>query len=67
MTTLDELLAWHRWEAAVSEENRQWAAALFHLDKLLALQPADPSFAERRVRAERALADQARGSVGQAK
>ncbi len=53
MTTHEELLAWHRQQAALSKEEGRWRAALFHYDHLLALEPADQAVIQLRAEALR--------------
>jgi WD40 repeat protein/tetratricopeptide (TPR) repeat protein len=36
-----EVLAWHRWQPEQLALSGQWQAALFHLDRLIAAEPAD--------------------------
>ena len=48
-TSTDETAAWHQRQAEDSERERQWLAARFHLDWLLAIQPNDPSLRQRRA------------------
>src|SRR5207302_2553703 len=43
-----QALAWHAREAVDAEEAREWAAALPHLDALLAAQPTGAGLRERR-------------------
>ncbi len=52
-TTHEELVAWHRQQAALSNEEGRWLAALFHFDHLLALEPADQEVIKLRVEALR--------------
>ena len=47
-----EIGAWHEYQAAHGEAARQWPAAVFHLQQLLALQPGNLSFLERLTRAQ---------------
>jgi tetratricopeptide (TPR) repeat protein len=42
---------WHRWVAAECESLRQWYAARWHLDRLIAASPRDGSLHARRCRA----------------
>jgi WD40 repeat protein len=53
--TSAETLAWHEHELERSEKARQWFAARFHLDWLLARQPNDALLLQRRARAEAQL------------
>jgi WD40 repeat protein len=46
---------WHRQEAETCEATQQWFATSFHLDRLLALQPADPDLIARRANAQKLL------------
>jgi WD40 repeat protein len=57
-TSADEIVAWHAFEAEDSQLREQWSAAGFHLERLLALRPADPSLAERLARAKAHLKDE---------
>jgi WD40 repeat protein/tetratricopeptide (TPR) repeat protein len=43
-----EMRRWHRHELAASESEDKWFAAAFHLDRLVALSPADPDLYRRR-------------------
>jgi WD40 repeat protein len=54
VTTQPEIIAWHLGETELSEKNGQWSAALFHLNKLLALRPGDPNLAQRQTSARQA-------------
>jgi eukaryotic-like serine/threonine-protein kinase len=40
-TTDQELIAWHRRHGQQAKRDGQWAAALFHFERLIALQPED--------------------------
>jgi len=51
----DDMVAWHQREAAASEKAHQWFGARFHLDRLLALKPNEPSLLQRRTRAAEEL------------
>jgi len=51
-TSTDKIAAWHELEAEDSQEQEQWFAAVFHLERLLALRPADPSLPKRLSRAK---------------
>src|SRR5207248_529967 len=46
--TMEQVLAWHEREAADAEGAREWAAALPHLDALLAAQPSGAGLHTRR-------------------
>lgn len=52
-TSVEEIAAWHQFEAQDSELQEQWSAAAFHLERLLALRPGDQSLKERLARARR--------------
>jgi regulator of sirC expression with transglutaminase-like and TPR domain len=54
-TSRPELIAWHRQQAALSSQERQWAAALFHYDRLLALDSHDEEIIRLRAEAVRRL------------
>ncbi len=47
----EQLLAWHRREAAAAEAEGQWYAAAWHLDRLLAREPGSAALRARRDRA----------------
>jgi tetratricopeptide (TPR) repeat protein len=44
----EQVLAWHRHEAAACAEAREWAAAVWHLDRLIAAEPAAWPLRQRR-------------------
>jgi WD40 repeat protein len=52
----EERWFWHFREAEKAERARQWAAVVFHLDRLQETQPGDSALSERRARAQAALA-----------
>ncbi|MHB8519231.1 MAG: protein kinase domain-containing protein [Limisphaerales bacterium] len=54
-TPADQTVRWHREQAEDCERDHEWFAALFHLDRLLALQPGDRAIAPRRAAAKAAL------------
>src|ERR1043165_258238 len=54
-TTDQELLAWHRQQGELSFADGQWAAALFHFDYFLALQPQEVSILQLRLKAHQQL------------
>jgi len=45
-TSHEKIVAWHRKQAALSKEDKQWAAALFHYRQLMSLEPDDESIIE---------------------
>jgi WD40 repeat protein len=46
-TTTNEVIRWHQHQAQTCEANKQWAAAVFHLEYLIGLEPDDSSLKER--------------------
>jgi hypothetical protein len=44
----EQLLTWHRREAEASERDRQWFAAVFHLSRLIDIQPGNGRWYARR-------------------
>lgn len=54
-TSPDQILSWHQRQGEESEAAKQWSALLFHLDRLLELQPNNPSLMQRRARARQEL------------
>ena len=50
-TTDQKLLTWHRHQGELSLEEGQWAAAVFHFDRFLALESQDPSILQLRSKA----------------
>jgi WD40 repeat protein len=54
-TSRPELIAWHRQQAALSSQERQWAAALFHYNRLLVLDSNDEEIIRLRAEAVRRL------------
>jgi WD40 repeat protein len=48
--TPQDLTEWHQQQADHSERIKEWTAALFHLDRLMALKQADPELLKRRAR-----------------
>jgi hypothetical protein len=50
-----DMALWRQLEAAASEKAGQWFAARFHLDRLVELDPADPTLRERQARAQAKL------------
>ncbi len=54
----EEVLTWHRRLAELCETNRQWFSARFHLGRLRAIDPADPTFSERLAQAQEQLASE---------
>lgn len=56
ITQADELVAWHRNNAEISEDNGAWHAAPFHWQRLMALKPNDQALSERLARAQQELA-----------
>jgi WD40 repeat protein len=53
--------AWHNQQAGLAEQDRDWFAARFHLDRLLAADPEQPSLCARRGRALMELGQTQRG------
>jgi WD40 repeat protein len=49
--SMEEIAAWHEFQASDSENRRQWSAAAFHLERLLSIRPGDQSLVERLTRA----------------
>ena len=45
-TTEEELAAWHRQNGQAAKTARLWAAAVFHFERLVALQPTDTSMTQ---------------------
>lgn len=60
----DDIMTWHSRLAELSEENRWWFAGRFHLDRLLALTPDDPTLAQRRAQADKELAKEQMTQAG---
>ncbi len=60
--------AWHRSTAAASERDRQWFAAAFHLERLIAAQPGDGGLRARHITAlaEQGVWDQAEAACARA-
>jgi hypothetical protein len=56
VTSAEEIAAWHEFHAEESEVQEQWAAAVFHLQRLLVIRPDDQFFADRLARARKMLA-----------
>lgn len=54
-TSSEEIAAWHESEAATSEFEGQWVAAVFHLERLLALRAGDQALSGRLARAKEHL------------
>ena len=54
-TSTAEIEAWHQFQAEQSEADKQWSAAIFHLNRLLRLRPNDSSLLERIARANENL------------
>jgi hypothetical protein len=54
-TSIEEMMAWHEFQARESESEKQWSAAVFHLEHLLSLRPNDPSLVNRLTRAKEHL------------
>ena len=52
LVSREEILYWHQQQAEFHEMSRQWGAALFHLNRLLALESGDLTVAQRKVQAE---------------
>ncbi|MGA2863280.1 MAG: protein kinase [Verrucomicrobiota bacterium] len=50
-TTIEQIAAWHVFQAEDSELRHQWFAAAFHLQHLLALRPGDQSLTKRLAQA----------------
>jgi WD40 repeat protein len=48
--TPEEVLRWHERELEKNEADKQWTAALFHVDQLLKLKPDEARWLERRSR-----------------
>jgi len=44
----EQALAWDEHEAETSEQAQEWLAARFHLERLVAAQPGDASYVQRR-------------------
>ncbi len=53
----ERVLAWHRIEAEACEGDQHWLAAVWHLDRLIALQPDDSRLRLRRAEAHLELGD----------
>ena len=47
----NEIIAWHQREAAASEAEKNWSAAVFHWDRLIEAKPEEQSFRDRRASA----------------
>jgi WD40 repeat protein len=58
----DEILAWHRRLADLCETNRQWFSARFHLERLRAMDPDDPTLPNRFAQAQEQLANERKQS-----
>jgi tetratricopeptide (TPR) repeat protein len=50
LQTPEQLLDWHRHQAEEAEKSRRWSIAVWHLDRLIALQPGDRWWLVRRGR-----------------
>jgi WD40 repeat protein len=51
----EQVIAWHEFEAARSEREKEWFTAVFHLEALLAARPDDQSLSNRLRQSEEAL------------
>jgi WD40 repeat protein len=51
-TSTAEMTGWDRFEAGKSEKEERWFAAVFHLQRLLAMQPGDASLTARLANAQ---------------
>jgi len=58
----EEVLTWHRRLAELCETNRQWFSARFHLERLRAMEPDDPTFSKRFAQAQEQLATEQKNS-----
>src|SRR5262249_14795808 len=59
----EEVGGWHLREAAASELEGQWRAAVFHWDYLVLARPEDPVFRERRIQAQEKLRQTSGGAM----
>jgi WD40 repeat protein len=53
----EDIAAWHEFQAEACESGQQWAAAIFHLERLQRLRPDDPSLSGRLALAKKKLRD----------
>ena len=49
-TSVEQIAAWHEFEADESDLRRGWFAEAFHLERLLSIRPSDPALTERLAR-----------------
>jgi WD40 repeat protein len=61
----EQLLAWHRREAAAAEAAEDWYGAAWHLDRLLAQEPASAALRARRDRVRTAAGAMVAPSLGE--
>ena len=47
---MNDVIAWYRRQADECEAARNWPAAIFHLDHLIAVQPGDTLLRDRRAK-----------------
>jgi len=62
-TPVETTAAWHEEEASECEASRRWFAAVFHLRRLLELDPLNPGLAARLAAAQGALDEEKRGQA----
>jgi len=56
-TTPTQVATWHEFEAEEADRQQQWAAVVFHLERLLSFRPKDARLMERIARAKKNVAE----------